>query len=178
MQEMRVQSLGWEDPLEEGMAIHSNILAWEIPWTGEPGLLQSMGSKSQTHTHNYFIIYQNVYDRNKVHNKCNEIESPQNHHPLLRSVENLSSTKLVPGAKNVGDHHLIRLEFRVLYSSVIITHQGESLGLVLGSPGTAATSDPRLLLLCLAQSLALSSCSINSLKLSAEAERAWALGII
>ena len=81
MQEMRVQSLGWEDPLEEGMAIHSNILAWEIPWTGEPGSLQSMGSKSQTHTHNYFIIYQNVYDRNKVHNKCNEIESPQNHHP-------------------------------------------------------------------------------------------------
>ena len=60
MQEMRVQSLGQEDPLEEGTAIHSNILAWEIPWTGEPGLLQSMGSKSQTHTHNYFIIYQNV----------------------------------------------------------------------------------------------------------------------
>ena len=39
-----VQSLGREDPLEEGMAAHSSILAWEIPWTEEPGGLQSMGS--------------------------------------------------------------------------------------------------------------------------------------
>ena len=42
MQEMWVRSLGQEDPLEEGMAIHSSILAWEIPWTEEPGGLQSM----------------------------------------------------------------------------------------------------------------------------------------
>ena len=40
-----VQSLGWEDPLEEGMATHSGILAWRIPWTEEPGGLQSMGSQ-------------------------------------------------------------------------------------------------------------------------------------
>ena len=39
----RVPSLGWEDPLEKGMAIHSSILAWEIPWTEEPGELQRMG---------------------------------------------------------------------------------------------------------------------------------------
>ena len=44
MQETQVQSLGWEDPLEEEMAIHSNILAWRIPWSEEPGGLQSMGS--------------------------------------------------------------------------------------------------------------------------------------
>ena len=43
MQEMWVQSLGWDDPLEEEMAIHSSILAQEIPWTEEPGRLQSMG---------------------------------------------------------------------------------------------------------------------------------------
>ena len=43
MQEMWVQSLGQEDPLEEEMATRSNILAWEIPWTEEPGGLQSMG---------------------------------------------------------------------------------------------------------------------------------------
>ena len=43
MQEMQVQSLGWEDPLEKEMATHSSILAWEIPWTEEPGRLQSMG---------------------------------------------------------------------------------------------------------------------------------------
>ena len=47
--EMWVQSLGWEDPLEKGMATHSSILAWRIPWTEEPGGLQSMESqKSQT----------------------------------------------------------------------------------------------------------------------------------
>ena len=38
----QVLSLGWEDPLEKGMATHSSIFAWEIPWTGEPGGLQSM----------------------------------------------------------------------------------------------------------------------------------------
>ena len=44
MQETRVRSLGREDPLEKAMAIHSNTLAWKIPWTEEPGRLQSMGS--------------------------------------------------------------------------------------------------------------------------------------
>ena len=43
-----VRSLGWEDPLEEGMATHSSILAWRIPWTEEPGALLSMGLQSQT----------------------------------------------------------------------------------------------------------------------------------
>ena len=43
MQEMWAQSLGWKDPLEKEMAIHSNILAWEIPWTEKPSRLQSMG---------------------------------------------------------------------------------------------------------------------------------------
>ena len=45
MHETWVQLLDWEDPLEEGMAIHSSILAWRIPWTEEPGGLQSMGSQ-------------------------------------------------------------------------------------------------------------------------------------
>ena len=40
---MQIQSLGWEDPLEEEMATHFSILAWEIPWTDEPGGLQSIG---------------------------------------------------------------------------------------------------------------------------------------
>jgi len=42
---MQVESLGWEDPLKEGMASHSSILAWRIPWIEEPGGLQSKGSK-------------------------------------------------------------------------------------------------------------------------------------
>ena len=46
--ETRVQSLGQEDPLEEEMATHSSVLAWEIPWTEEPGGLQSVGPQSWT----------------------------------------------------------------------------------------------------------------------------------
>ena len=45
MQEMWVRFLGWEDPLEKEMVTHSSILAYEIPWTEEPGRLQSMGSQ-------------------------------------------------------------------------------------------------------------------------------------
>ena len=48
MQETWIQSLGQGDSLEKEMATHCNILAWEIPWTEEPGRLQSMGSQSQT----------------------------------------------------------------------------------------------------------------------------------
>ena len=49
MQEMRVQSLGWEDALEKEMATHSIILAWKIPWMEEPGELQSMGLQRVGH---------------------------------------------------------------------------------------------------------------------------------
>ena len=49
IQETWVQSLGWEDPMEKGMATHSIILAWRIPWTEEAGRLQSMGSQRVGH---------------------------------------------------------------------------------------------------------------------------------
>ena len=45
MRETRVRSPGREDPLEKGMATHSSVLAWRVPWTEEPGRLQSMGSQ-------------------------------------------------------------------------------------------------------------------------------------
>ena len=48
VQETWVHSLGWEIPLEKGIVTHSNILAWGIPWTEEPGGLQSLGSQSHT----------------------------------------------------------------------------------------------------------------------------------
>ena len=50
MWETWVQSLGGEDPLEEGMAIYSSILTWRIPWTEEPGRLQSIGSQDSDMT--------------------------------------------------------------------------------------------------------------------------------
>ena len=46
---MQVPSPGWKDSLEEGMATHSNTLAWRVPWTEEPGGLQSMGSQGVRH---------------------------------------------------------------------------------------------------------------------------------
>ena len=49
MQETRLRSLGWEDPLEKEMAAHSSILAWKIPWAAEPGRLPSMGSQRVGH---------------------------------------------------------------------------------------------------------------------------------
>ena len=57
-----VWSLGWEDPLEEGMSTHSSILAWEIPWTKEPRGLESMGSQrvghnwTTEHAHTLFLV--------------------------------------------------------------------------------------------------------------------------
>ena len=49
MQETWVRSLGWEDPLEEGMTTHSSILAWRIPWAEDPGRLQSIGLQRVEH---------------------------------------------------------------------------------------------------------------------------------
>ena len=49
MQETQVQSLGQEDPLQKGLATHSSILAWKVPWTEKPGRLQSMGSQRVGH---------------------------------------------------------------------------------------------------------------------------------
>ena len=49
MQKTRVRSLGWEDPLEKGVAIHYTILAWRIPWAQETGGLQSVGSQRVGH---------------------------------------------------------------------------------------------------------------------------------
>ena len=63
--EGRVQSLGWEDPLEKETATHTSVFAWRIPWTEEPGRLHSMGSQrvghdrvTNTHTHinKYYIL--------------------------------------------------------------------------------------------------------------------------
>ena len=50
MQDTQVLSLSWEDPLEKGMATRSSILSWRIPWTEEPGRLQSMGSQQSDMT--------------------------------------------------------------------------------------------------------------------------------
>ena len=71
MQEIQVQSLDWEAPLEKGMATHSSILAWRIPWTEELGGMQSMGSQRVRHqceTNTFTLTLNN--NRQKAEN-CN-----------------------------------------------------------------------------------------------------------
>ena len=60
MQETWVQSLSWEDPMEKEMATHSSILACKIPWTEEPGRLQSMGSQSRTQLNDFISFGVNL----------------------------------------------------------------------------------------------------------------------
>ena len=75
MQEMQVQSLSQEDPLEEEMATHSSVLAWKIPWTEEPGGLQSMGSQGQkdwAHTEGRFNLY--LLELSLIYQDENEVQ--------------------------------------------------------------------------------------------------------
>ena len=64
----QVQTLSWEDPLKKGMATHSSILAWTIPWTEEPGELQSMGSQRISHiwANNTLIVLHRFFFFNKL----------------------------------------------------------------------------------------------------------------
>ena len=72
MQETQVSSLGWEDPLERGMVTHSSILAWRIPWTEEPGQLQSMGLQRVGHD---VVTKQQQQNGGKVQNNSNVLIS-------------------------------------------------------------------------------------------------------
>ena len=61
MPETQVRSLGQEDPLEDGMATHSSVLAWRIPWTEEPGGLQPIGSQRVRHDHSNLACMQSDF---------------------------------------------------------------------------------------------------------------------
>ena len=64
VRETRVQSLGWEDLLEKGMATHSSTLDWKIPWTEEPGRLQSRGvAKSRTRLSDFTFTFREILFR-------------------------------------------------------------------------------------------------------------------
>ena len=79
MRETRVRSLGWEDPLEKEMAIHSRTVAWKIPWTEEPGGLQSMGLEESDTTerlHFYFSL-SCIGEGNGNPLQCSCLENPR-----------------------------------------------------------------------------------------------------
>ena len=86
MWENRVRSLGWEDPLEMEMATHSSNLAWRIPWTGEPGRLQSIGSQRVGHSR-----AQGQWKQNSVHQNSGSGAAK------LRGVKN-SLERVFPGS--------------------------------------------------------------------------------
>ena len=74
---MWVQSLGWKDPLEEGMATYSGIFAWRIPWTEEPGRLQSMGS--QRIRHDWMTEHSSTHNCNLLSKYVISVSSALNH---------------------------------------------------------------------------------------------------
>ena len=83
LQETWVPSLGWEDPLEEGMATHSSIFAWRIPWREEPGRLQSIGSQTVTHdSSNLACRHASIYSTMYKHTHTHTHTHIHNYHPL------------------------------------------------------------------------------------------------
>ena len=78
MPEMQIPSLGWEDALEEEMAPHSSVFAWRIPWTEEPGELQSMGS--QRVRHDLVTKQQNILGRGVI-SRVPKVNWPRKHIP-------------------------------------------------------------------------------------------------
>ena len=87
MQEMRIPTLGWEDPLEKEMTTHSSILAWEIPWTEEPGGLQSMGCK-ELHTTEH-----NTGERNGTTLQYSCLENPMDRGAWWAAVHRVAQSR-------------------------------------------------------------------------------------
>ena len=85
MWETWVQSLGWEDLLEKEMATHSNILAWRIPWTEEPGGLQSMGSQESDTTQQL-----NHYHHSRDNGGREKVKEEHSEDPFKNAWQNLS----------------------------------------------------------------------------------------
>ena len=87
-----VQSLGWEDPLEKGMATHSRIRAWRIPWTEEPGGSQSMGSQRvrqhwATNTIPLYYILCNILQNHRISKLAIILPSPCKQHACCSNLE-------------------------------------------------------------------------------------------
>ena len=83
MQETQVQSLGWEDPLEKGKAMHSSILAWRIPWT-----VQSM--RSQRVEHDSSLCFLNIKGEKMYHQQINSISNVKENHTIRRKEIEIS----------------------------------------------------------------------------------------
>ena len=92
MQETRVRSLGRKDTLEKEMATHSGTLAWKIPWTEEPGRLQSMGSQSRTRLSNFTFTFSSSDGEESTCNAGGLVPSLGREDPLEKEMAPHSST--------------------------------------------------------------------------------------
>ena len=98
----RVRCLGWEDPLVNGMAIHSSILAWRVPWTEEPGGLQSMRSPRVSHTHTHTYTHTHTPKEPECHGQRSLADySPWDH---KESVRRTARDRHPPPQKNTHAH--------------------------------------------------------------------------
>ena len=118
MRETWVWSVGWEDPLEEGMTTHSSVLAWRIPWTEEPGGLQSMGSqrlrydwaKKHTYTHHIRVdhwstgrIWPGIYTGQCGKGWCHRINNKETLRRMVRMLTwSLGHISMMKGCTNKG----------------------------------------------------------------------------
>ena len=159
MRETQVWSMGWEDPLEKGMVTHSSILAWRIPWTEEPGRLQSMGSQRVGHNWAtslsfYIYIYMFVFKSKKWENLphlfCASVEligpvlfyaeakAEQCHNLLVEGAEMPTGGATLRKGRH---HHLIQSFQPWLHERIpqMLTHWAGAgpwhLGIFTGSPG-------------------------------------------
>ena len=114
MHEMRVRSLCWEDPLGKGMTMHSNSLAWRIPWTEEPGGLQSMGLQRVRHD------WSNLA-RTCTHEKrgCSIVrllwkQQHQEHVCSQARVSFIPTLSTMPGTQYVFRYSFLNLELRIV----------------------------------------------------------------
>ena len=125
MQETQIQSVGREYPLEKEMATHSSILAWKIPWTEEPGGLQSMGSQSCTpsmctcscvHTHTLAHRQSVQFSCSVVLTLCDSMDCSTPHFPVLHQLPSL--LKLIFIESVMPSHHLILCHPLLLLPSI------------------------------------------------------------
>ena len=120
MQEMQVQSLGGEDPLEKGLASHSNILAWKLSWTEESSGLQSVGSQSATRdlsgTHSHHVDREGALSAKPTQESGAKWRCEKDHEVLVAS----------PGTTHPGPHtpHACRFHSDLGFSSCILESTG------------------------------------------------------
>ena len=127
MQQTQIWSLDWEDPLEKEMTTHSSILAWRIPWTEEPGRLQSMGSQSQhdwatnthTHTHTHILTIHSYLS--SVQFSCSVMsDSLQLHSWIAAGQASLSTTNSQSLLKLMSIELVMHFNHFILYCPLLL----------------------------------------------------------